>query len=103
MGKDLGKRISQTLQKQNMTQKMLAEQICISEAMLSRYITGDREPKPDTVANMATALHTTSDYLLGIEGDEFNFPQVHRIIARNSSNMTAQEKKALINALFGEE
>jgi len=103
MGRDFGKRVTETLRKQNMTQKMLAERICISEAMLSRYVTGDREPKPDMIANIATALRTTSDYLLGIENDEFDFPRVRRIIARNSSTMTEQEKKALINALFGEE
>lgn len=102
MGSDLGKRISDILQKQNMTQKALAERICITEAMLSRYISGDREPKPEMIANIATALHTTSDFLLGIENDEFYFPKVQRIIARNSSHMTDDEKKALINALFGE-
>lgn len=70
---------------------------------MSRYISGDREPKPETLANIATALHTTSDYLLGIEHDEFDYPRVRRIIARNASAMTDEEKRALINALFGEE
>jgi hypothetical protein len=48
-------------------------------------------------------LHTTSDYLLGIENGEFDYPRVRRMIARNASSMTDEEKKALINALFGEE
>ena len=55
------------------------------------------------IANIATALHTTSDYLLGIEPDEFDFPRVQRMIARNASVLSAQEKKELISALFGEE
>lgn len=103
MGKELGIRISQLLRTRNIQQKELAEQIGITETAMSRYVAGTREPKPEVIANIATALHTTSDYLLGIENNDFNFHQVRRIIARNSSSMTDQEKKALIDALFGEE
>lgn len=103
MGKKLGLRITHALQKQGMTQKELAERIGVTEAVISRYISGDREPKPDTLANMATALHTTSDFLLGIECEEFDHPRIRRLIARNASSMTEQEKRELIDALFGEE
>ena len=103
MGKALGERISEMLRKQGIQQKELAERIGITEAAMSLYIAGTREPKPDVIANMAIALHTTSDYLLGIENDAFNYHQVRRMIARNASSMTNQEKKALIDALFGEE
>ncbi len=103
MGKELGERISALIKNQGIQQKDLAEQIGITETAMSRYIAGTRDPKPDTIANMATALHTTSDYLLGIDNDVFNFYKVRRVIARNASSMTDQEKKALIDALFGEE
>ena len=103
MGKDLGPRIAESLQKKGMTQKELSERIGVTEAVISRYISGDREPKPEMLANIATALHTTSDFLLGIENDEFNHSRIRRMIARNASNMTEQEKRELINALFGEE
>ena len=103
MGKDLGLRITETLQKRGMSQKELALRIGVTEAVISRYISGDREPKPDVLANIATALHTTSDFLLGIEEEEFSHPRIRRMIARNSSTMTDKEKKELIDALFGEE
>ncbi len=103
MGRTLGERISRSLQEQGISQKELAERIGVTETAMSRYIAGTRDPKPDVVANMATALHVTSDYLLGIETDLFNYHQVRRVIARNASSMTDQEKKALIDALFGEE
>ena len=103
MGKTLGERISEMLRKQGVQQKELAERIGITEAAMSRYIAGTREPKPDVIANMAITLRTTSDYPLGIENDAFNYHQVRRITARNASSMTDQEKKALIDALFGEE
>ena len=103
MGKELGSRITETLQKRGMTQKELASRIGVTEAVISRYVSGDREPKPEVLANIATALHTTSDFLLGIECEEFDHRRVKRLIARNASSMTDQEKKELINALFGEE
>ncbi len=103
MGKELGLRIAETLQKRGMTQKELAIRIGVTEAVISRYVSGDREPKPSALANIATALHTTSDFLLGIENEEFNHSRVRRMIARNAASMTEQEKKELINALFGEE
>lgn len=103
MGKKLGERIAEMLQKQGIKQKELAERIGITETAMSRYIAGTRDPKPNVIANMATALHTTSDYLLGIENDTFDYYHISRIIARNASSMTNQEKKALVDALFGEE
>lgn len=83
MGKELGAKIAEILLKRGMTQKELAERINVTGAAMSRYVSGDREPKPDVLANIATALSTTSDYLLGIENGEFSFPGIKRMIARN--------------------
>lgn len=103
MGNELGTRIAETLQLRNMTQRQLASRINISETRLSRYISGERDPKPEVIANIATALKTTSDYLLGIEKEEFNHSKVRRLLARNSSVMSEEEKRELIEALFGKE
>ena len=89
IAKKLGKRIQEILQKNKMTQKELAERICLTEAGVSRYISGDREPNPEILANIATALHTTSDFLLGIENeDEFSNSHIIRLVARNASSMS---------------
>lgn len=103
MSKDLGNRIAEMLSKRGITQKELASTIGVTEAVISRYVSGERDPKPETIANIATALRTTSDYLLGIENEEFDHTRIRRIIARNASQMTQQEKKDLIDALFGED
>ena len=103
MAKELGLRIAEALKAKNMTQKELALRIGATEAVVSRYISGDRDPKPEMLANIATALHTTSDYLLGIETDDFSQPRIKRMIARNASSMSDEEKRELIIALFGEE
>ncbi len=103
MEKSFGEKVLELLAERRMTQKELAELINTTEVTLSRYITGDREPKAETLANIATALQTTSDYLLGIEKDGYDFPKVERLLARNSEMMSNEEKRKLINALFGED
>ncbi len=102
MSKEFGSRISKILSEQHMSQKDLANRLNVSEGIISRYISGNREPKPDMLANIATALKTTSDYLLGIETDEFSYLKIKRMIARNAQTMSSEEKKDLINVLFWE-
>jgi transcriptional regulator with XRE-family HTH domain len=100
---EIGKRIEKLLIQTNISQRELANRIGLDESTISRIIKGERTPKSDVLANIATALHTTSDYLLGIENEEFDSSKIIRLIARNSSKMTEVEKKNLINALFEEE
>ena len=86
-----------------MTQRELAEKVGVTEVSMSRYISNDRTPKGPVIANIATALHTTSDYLLGTEevGDfESEYYKIHRLIARNASHMTRKQRNELINALL---
>ena len=103
MGRELGNRIAEMLSKRGKTQRELASILGVTEGVVSRYVSGERDPKPETIANIATALRTTTDYLLGIENEEFDQARIRRIIARNANKMTPQEKKELIDALFGED
>ena len=66
---NLGGRIADLLKKSGLTQRELANKVGVTEASMSRYISGGRIPKGPTIANIANALHTTSDYLLGTEED----------------------------------
>ena len=100
---NIGEKIEKVLENCNMSQRDLANRIGVDESIVSRIIKGERIPKSDVLANIATALHTTSDYLLVIENDEFDSSKLVRLIARNSSKMSDADKKALINALFEEE
>ena len=103
MSKELGERILSLLKSQSMSQKELAERIGTTEATMSRYVAGERDPKSEVLANIATALNTTTDYLLGKEADgtiEKDFPQIKRLIARNAGMMTEEQKKELLSALF---
>lgn len=96
-------RLSELLAERGLTQKELAERVGITEASMSRYMHSERIPKSEIIANMATALHTTSDYLLGTEdeGDvDSDYPKIVRLIARNSERLTNEQKRDIINALL---
>ena len=92
---NLGGRIADLLKQSGLTQRELADRVGITEVSLSRYISGNRTPKGPVIANIANALHTTSDYLLGTEEKkDFNsqYNQIHRLIARNAQYMTRKHR-----------
>ena len=59
------KRLNQTLQKQNITQRQLSELTGITEQSISRYANGSRTPKTPELIKIADALDVSIDYLLG--------------------------------------
>lgn len=103
----IGKRIAGLLMEQGKTQRELAKQVGTTGASISRYIKGYRVPKGTILANIAKALHTTTDYLLGNEKDsndpelEYNYTQ--RAIARNANRWSKKQKLGIMNALFENE
>ncbi len=101
-GNILGERLEHLLQEQHMNQKQFAEKAGITEAALSYYIKGTRVPRSTVLAKMASLLGTTADYLLGgdegIVADEIGY--VRRLIARNATQMTMDQKKELITLLL---
>lgn len=99
----VGKKILNLLDGMNMNQKQLADLINTSESNLSRYISGERNISTNMLANIATALHTTTDFLLGVSDsmDDFEYKDIERILARKSETMTKEERKRLLDILFG--
>lgn len=100
----VGEKILMLLKKMDMSQKELSELINTSEANLSRYLSGERSINTETLSNIATALHTTTDYLLGKTDnvDDFEYKDVERILARKSETMSREQKKKLLDILFGD-
>ena len=56
MNYDFGNRLQQLLNQNNMTQRKLANKIGVTEAAISRYINDLQKPRPDILADIATAL-----------------------------------------------
>lgn len=61
----LGKRIKHLREKNNYSQKRVADALGISNVQLSRYESGDRKPDPDTIVAIAKYYDVSTDYLLG--------------------------------------
>lgn len=61
----LGKRIVERREYLNLTQEALGELIGKNQKQIWRYETGTNQPTADVLLDLAHALQTTTDYLLG--------------------------------------
>ena len=100
MEERIGDRITLLMKKKGYTQKELARMVGVTEAAMSKYLSNDRQPRVEVIANMATALNTTSDYLIrGIQPED-DFAQVYKLVARSTATMSDEQKIALMKILL---
>ena len=97
---DIGGRISELMKKEKLTQKELSIMAGVTESALSRYLSNERQPKAEILANIATALNTTSDYLISGKTDKIDYAELHRFVARGAKEMTKDEKMELMRLLL---
>ena len=93
------KRVIHMMKQKDLTQRELAEMSGVTEAAMSRYMRGERQPRAEVVANMASALGVTSDYLLGRKEDKSELAQATRLVARNVSEIPENVRLELIRLL----
>ena len=96
----IGDRIYRLMKKNGYTQRELAGMAGVTEAAMCRYIKNEREPKLEVVANLATALNTTADYLIHGKQEEESFDEIYRLVARGTCVMTVEEKMRLMELLI---
>ena len=94
------KRFSKLLNESKYSKKQIAQLCHTTEASLSRYLSGDRMPQPEILANLATALNTTTDYLLGKSEKYADFQEIKVLIARSKDFYTEEQKKELSDILM---
>ncbi len=94
---EMGQRISILLKKNGLSQKELAKIIGTTESAVSKYLSGSREPRVEVLANIATALGTTVEYLLGKEeGIKTEYGTIYDLCARHAPDMSMEERNKLI-------
>lgn len=96
----IGDRILSLLKQSGYSQKELALMVGVTEAAMSRYLKNEREPKIEVVANLATALNTTIDYLVNGRSESNTFDDVYHLISRSTVTMTPDEKMKLMKLLL---
>ena len=81
-----------------LSQKDLAIKANITEASMSKYLSGERTPRVDVIVNLARALEiTTDELLLDVDNNEaITFIKAKTVLARGMGNMTDEEKAKLI-------
>lgn len=99
MSRTLGRRLARLLKERGMTQKDLAQATHLTEAAISRYISGKREPRAVTVANIAEALRVDPAEITGDDKDR-EVDDAIRLIARNAHDLSQEQREELFHALI---
>lgn len=92
--------VRELMQRIHLSQRDLAAMSGVTEAAMSRYLAGVRQPRAEKVANMATALHTTSDHLLGRKVEGPDIGETIRLVARNADKIPDDVKLELVRILM---
>lgn len=91
-------RLRMMMRDKKLSQKDLAIKANITEASMSKYLSGERTPRVDVIVNLARALEiTTDELLLDVDNNEaITFIKAKTVLARGMGNMTDEEKAKLI-------
>lgn len=66
----IGDRLKYSLKIRKLTQKEFAQRTNITESAMSRYISGERVPRADTLVSICRSLGVSADWLLGMTESE---------------------------------
>lgn len=93
----LGDRMRKLMQQHGINQSQLAARAGTTQPNISKYLAGEREPTSSTLANIATVLHTTSEYLLGLPKSSTDTPfgTIKAYCARHGGELSEEETREL--------
>lgn len=99
-----GENIKRELERRKLSQKDLCKLTGISESAMSKYLSTERPLRSDILAKIARALDVNIYQLLGLSmSDNENTYNVCKtaLLARSGTELTMEEKKELIDLIFG--
>lgn len=65
--KIFGERVKQVLKEQGITQKKMAEELCVQPSTLCEWLKDHNEPSMQSVVDIAKFLGVSTDFLLGLK------------------------------------
>ena len=91
----------QLMREQKLNQKQLAEKTSITEASISKYLSGERTPRIDVAVKLAKALNTSVNFLFD-NGTTPDNPYMSAMgaLARCKDKLSDEEKKKLMKFLL---
>lgn len=97
----LGENIRLAMVQKGWSQRDLAHATGLTEVAISRYLAGLREPRLAVLRKLASTLEVSTDFLMGVGHSPKNDVQeAVRLVARNASSLTPDEKAELVRMLF---
>lgn len=95
----LGKRLKYLRDKNNYSQKRVADSIGISNTQLSRYESGDRKPEPELITQFADFYGVTTDFLHGRTEDPNSTVSQSKISKHDDTYDSLEEINKIIKEL----
>ncbi len=95
---EVKERIKMLMEERHLNQKELARLSGVTEASMSKYLSGERTPRIDVIVNIANALNVTTDELIGneIENGNFDITRMKAVLARGMKNMSEDDRRELM-------
>ncbi len=99
----IGENIRNELERRKLSQKDLCKLTGISESAMSKYLSKEGALRSDILAKIANALNVNIYMLMGIQDKEGTTFDVCKtaLMARSGTNLSTEEKKELIDLIFG--
>ena len=97
-------RVRSLMERDNISQKELANLSGISEASVSTYLSGDLKPRMDILTNIAKVFNVSTSYLIGEDDNSSEldaYDETLFVVTRNKSKLSDAQKAEIIKALFG--
>ncbi len=99
----IGQNIKKELERRGLSQKELCIMTGISESAMSKYLAKEGALRSDILTKIARALDVSVYMLMGIQekqGTTFDVCKT-ALLARSGTNLSMEEKKELIDLIFG--
>ncbi len=99
----IGENVKKELERRRLNQKDLCSMTGISESAMSKYLSSNKPLRTDIIAKIARALDVNIYQLLNLEqhhGTTFDICKT-ALLARSGSSLSNEEKKELIDLIFG--
>lgn len=91
-----GERLSLLMQSHGYTVKTLSEDTGITQATLSRYVTGERTPETSYILDLAQHFDVSVDWLLGFNDDRYDsLPQDIKELVSLYTLASADDRKVI--------
>lgn len=95
----LGSRLRESIREMGITQKELSEVTGLTQAAISRYVNGNRQPGAQNIGILADALGVSADYLLGVGATQTEVEQALGTVLNHANELSLAQRETLLRAL----